>query len=184
MLHHVLFAFWFLLPAALANVTPILVAVVPGLRRWQAPMDGGRIFRGKRLLGTHKTWRGLVSGTLVATLVLGLQQLAYRDYAWAHTVADGVNYNHLPLFLGALFGLGALGGDALESFFKRQKNIESGKTWIPFDQLDYIVGGLLLSLPCVILSASQYIIIVVIWFIVHVVASYIGWMLDLKEQPI
>ena len=54
------------LPAGIANAVPVLVKKVPGLSKLKAPIDGGISFRGKRLLGANKTWRGLISGTLVA----------------------------------------------------------------------------------------------------------------------
>ena len=184
MLRDIGFALWFLLPAALANVTPIFSAVVPGLRRWQTPLDGGRTYRGKALLGSHKTWRGLLSGLIVAGVVFGLQRYAVGHLGWAHTLADDINYAALPLILGPLFGLGALGGDAIESFFKRQADVESGKSWVPFDQLDYIIGGVLVTLPFVILRPAQYLWIFVVWFIGHLAASYAGWLLGLKDSPI
>lgn len=185
MYHDILFALWFLLPAAAANVAPILSAAIPFLKQWNAPIDGGRTFRGKELFGSHKTWRGLISGMIVATAVLWIQQMLVGHTEWAHYIADGVNYASLPtLLLGPLFAVGALGGDALESFFKRQRGIKSGGTWVPFDQIDYIIGALLVSLPFVILSPSRYIWALVIWFLMHLFASYVGWRVGLKKQPI
>ena len=181
----VLFSIWFLLPAALANMIPIIAASLPVLRKFDAPIDGGRTWRGHEILGPHKTWRGIVSGILVATIVLWVQQILVNNYEWAAYVAHGVDYSALPvLILGPLFAIGALGGDAIESFFKRQRNIKSGGSWIPFDQLDYIIGSVLISLFFVILTPLQYLWIFVIWFVVHLVASYIGYLLGLKKDPI
>lgn len=185
MLHDVLFALWFFLPAGIANVTPILVAPIPGLRKLNAPIDGGLTFRGKRVLGSHKTWRGLISGVIMATVTLWLQQLLTEQYAWAQQLTHEVNYAALPtILLGVLFGLGALGGDAVESFFKRQRGVPPGHGWFPWDQLDYIIGAALISLPFVALSVKQYVLLIVLWLLVHIVASYIGWLLHLKERPI
>jgi CDP-2,3-bis-(O-geranylgeranyl)-sn-glycerol synthase len=185
MLHDIAFALWFLLPAALGNVAPILSAVIPGLKRWDTPVDGGRTFRDKELLGSHKTWRGFVSGMVVSTIMFWLQQIAVRHFGWAQAISDGVDYDSLPtLLLGPLFGFGALAADAVESFFKRQKGIPSGHAWVPFDQLDYIIGGVLVSLPFIVLEIRQYVIIIVLWFAAHLIASYFGWLLGLKERPI
>lgn len=185
MLHDILFALWFLLPAASANVAPIFSNVIPGLNKWKSPLDGGRKFRGKELFGSHKTWRGLVCGIVIASLVFWLQKMAFNDFQWSRTISEGVDYTVLPtLLLGPLFGLGALGGDAIESFFKRQRGTKPGERWIPFDQLDYIIGGVLVSLPFVLLSAGQYVWIFIIWFVMHVGASYGGWLIGLKERPI
>lgn len=184
-LHDIGLAIWFMLPAAAANVTPILVTKLPVVKHWDTPLDLGTTFHGRPLLGPHKTWRGLVSGMLVATLVLWLQQLLYVHFGPAHWLSDSVDYAALPtLVLGPLFGLGALGGDAIKSFFKRRRGTASGASWLPFDQIDYIIGAALISLPFVVLSVRQYIFLFIIWFGVHIGSTYLGWKLGLKNQPI
>lgn len=185
MLHDITFAIWFLLPAACANVAPVIAARVPHVRRWNTPVDGGRTFRGKELFGTHKTWRGLIAGMVISTLIFGLQQSLASEYGWADTLSGTTNYTALPVWLlGPLFGLGALGGDMIESFFKRQRDIPSGQTWIPFDQIDYIIGAVAVSLPFVLLSPAQYVWIFVVWFVIHLLATYCGWRLGLKVSPV
>ncbi len=184
MLHDILFALWFLLPAAMANVSPILTNKIPGFKDWQTPIDGGRMYHGMPLLGPHKTWRGLVSGIIMATIVLWLQQLLVARTAWAETLAGSVDYKQLPtLILGPLFGLGAIGGDAIESFFKRRLRIPSGHSWIPLDQLDYSIGGILVSLPFVILRPALYAWMLVLYFVIHLGSSYLGWRTGFKEWP-
>lgn len=185
MLQDIAFALWFLLPAAVANMVPILSAAIPGLKKWNTPIDGGRTFRGHAVLGPHKTWRGLVSGMVAATIVLWLQQFAFAHTDWAKFAAGDVDYLTLPILaLGPLFAVGALGGDAVESFFKRQRGIKSGGTWVPFDQLDYIIGSILISLLVVIASPLEYLWMIVIWFVVHLLSTYTGWLLGLKRDPI
>lgn len=185
MWQEIIFAIWFMLPAGLANGAPVVSAHLPWLKRFDAPIDGGQTWRGKRLLGSHKTWRGLVSGMLVSTLVLWLQQVCVAHFGWAAAISDIVDYAHLPvLVLGPLMGFGTLAGDAIESFFKRQRGVEAGGSWPPFDQLDFIVGATLVTLPFVILPASQYVLIAIIWFYLHLLGSFVGWKLGLKERPI
>ena len=185
MLQDILFAIWFLLPAAAANMIPIFAAAIPALKKYDAPIDGGKTWRGHELLGPHKTWRGIIFGIIIATFVLWVQQLLAANFVWTQFVTDGVDYATLPvLILGPLFAIGALGGDAIESFFKRQRNIKSGGSWVPFDQLDYIIGSVLVSLFFVILTPAQYAWIFIIWFVMHLLASYIGYRLGLKKDPI
>lgn len=185
MLQDILFAIWFLLPAGVANVAPILAAHLPGLKQFDAPIDGGARWRGHRLLGSHKTWRGIISGILLATLVLALQQACYLAFDWARYISGGVNYGALPLLLlGPTFAIGALGGDALESFFKRQRGIKSGKSWLVFDQIDYVIGAILVSLFFVRAEFIQYVWMIVVWIVLHLLFSYIGWLVKLKDEPI
>lgn len=185
MVQDILLAVWFLLPAALANASPIVAAKVPGLRQWKAPLDNGKTWQGHRLLGPHKTWRGIIVGIIVATVTIAVQQLLYTSTEWGRWIAGSVDYAALPiLLLGPLFAIGALGGDAIESFFKRTRGIRSGKPWFPFDQLDYIIGAVLMSLFFVLLEPVQYLWIFVVWFILHVIVSYIGYRIGLKKAPI
>jgi len=184
MYKEVIFALWFFLPAGIANVSPIFAAKVSS-ERWAAPIDFRKTFKGKRILGDHKTWRGLIVGIVMATLVLWLQQYLVRHFGWAQSITSKVDYKTVPvLLLGPAFGIGALGGDAIESFFKRQVNRPPGSGWFPFDQTDYIIGGAIASSPFFRLSVEQFIVLLLIWLVIHVVASYIGFLLGLKERPI
>lgn len=185
MLHDLLFVLWFFLPAAEANMAPIFAAKIPGIRKWNAPMDCGKTWRGKRLLGAHKTWRGLVSGIIAATLTLWLEQWAARHLGWAQDLSRQVDYPALPtLVVGPLFAVGALGGDALKSFFKRRRGIPPGEGWFPFDQLDYLIGSSLAVLPFIRLTLVQYLWLILLGLLLHMAATYIGWLLKLKEHPL
>jgi CDP-2,3-bis-(O-geranylgeranyl)-sn-glycerol synthase len=128
---------YFFVPAYLANMSPVLV------QQWFTPLarpiDGGRMFRGRRVLGDHKTWRGLLAGVVVAPLVLKLQVLVH-EAGWLHGLAL-LDYASCNLWLGVLMGLGTGVGDAIKSFFKRQIGIAPGKSWIGFDQLDFFIGA-------------------------------------------
>jgi CDP-2,3-bis-(O-geranylgeranyl)-sn-glycerol synthase len=185
MSHDILFSLWFFMPAGFANSTPIIAAHLPGLSNLNLPMDLGRTFRGKRIFGEHKTWRGLLIGLLVGVLIVWLQALAYRHYGWAQSIASPLDYGTISFMaLGTALGVGALMGDAIESFLKRQFNIASGHTWFPFDQLDFVIGGTLLSAVYVRLPAKDYVFILFIWFGMHLLFSYIGFLLKLKERPL
>jgi CDP-2,3-bis-(O-geranylgeranyl)-sn-glycerol synthase len=185
-LQDVLFAVWFFLPAGVANMMPIFAARWPGLRQYNQPVDGGRLFRGRRVFGDHKTWRGLIVGVICATLTLWLQQrLLLHNTTLFNDWTSQVDYSHLNvLLLGPLFGLGALLGDMIESFFKRQRGTPPGQGWFPFDQIDYIMGGTLATLPFVRLRVDQYALLIVMWLALHLLASYIGFKAGIKERPI
>lgn len=185
MIKEVLFALWFFLPAAISNMMPIFAARIPWLRRFNAPMDCGLVFRGKRVFGSHKTWRGLVAGVICGTLTLWLQQVVWEHSAVVRSFAGDIDYATLPtLIMGPLFAIGALGGDAIESFFKRQVGIAPGKGWFPFDQTDYIIGASLATMPFVSLSLARYALLLFLWFVVHILSTIVGYYLHLKDSPI
>jgi CDP-2,3-bis-(O-geranylgeranyl)-sn-glycerol synthase len=126
-----------------------------------------------------------LSGIIVSVAVFAAQQNAFAQWEWLHTISNGVDYALLPSqWVGKLFGLGALGGDAVESFFKRRVGIPSGHAWVPWDQLDYVIGAILATLPFVRLSVIHYFIILLMWFLFHLLASFVGFKLGLKERPI
>jgi CDP-2,3-bis-(O-geranylgeranyl)-sn-glycerol synthase len=81
-------------------------------------------------------------------------------------------------------GAGALIGDALESFFKRRAHVKPGHSWFPFDQLDYIVGGLVFLYPFARPSFAVVLWILFLYFGLHLIVSYIGYKLGFKNKPI
>lgn len=185
MLVDIFFALWFFLPAGIANVAPIIAAKAPGLRKWETPIDLGREYRGKRIFGAHKTWRGFAVGIVAGTITLAIQQYLVGEVTWIHAWTDQVDYQALPtLIMGPLFAIGALGGDAIESFFKRQRGIKPGKGWFPFDQTDYIIGGAIATMPFVSLSILQYAWLLVLWLLVHMISTVIGYYTGFKDSPL
>lgn len=161
---NLLFALWFFLPAGAANVTPIFVGRWKFVKRFNKPLDFDKTFRGKRLLGDNKTIYGTLIGVLAGVLATILL--------------------HQPLILGLLLSIGALGGDLIKSFFKRQLGIASGKSWFPFDQLDYIIGGIGASMLYIQLSLAQYVALIIVWFIIHILSTIIGYLFKYKSNPL
>lgn len=165
------FAFWIFLPAGVANMSPVLANHIPGLKRWDAPIN-------KRWLGSNKRWRGLVVGTLMGSLVAVIEFAVFSQFIFSVRTAMVVAVG------GALMGLGALVGDAIESFFKRRVGVKPGHSWFPFDQIDYIIGGLLFSYPIVGWPLDLAATIFGLYFGLHLIVSYIGYLLGLKNKPI
>src|SRR5579863_5895584 len=177
MLKDILLAVWFFLPAAVGNATPIIAAKLPYLENWTFPLDGYAMFHGKRLLGDHKTVRGLFTGILAGSATAFLQVELYSNVAWVREIV-ALDYSRInPLLFGTLAALGALSGDALKSFFKRQSNIAPGRSWFPFDQIDYVLGGIVFTACYVPLSLTQYLYVIGIWTLIHPIATFIGYTL-------
>lgn len=185
MMQSFLFALWFFLPAGLANAAPVFASKIPNSDKLALPLDLGKHFRGKRIFGDHKTLRGLLAGIVAAEVTITLQRFAYAHTTFIKDLSPHVNYAQInTLLLGLLFALGALGFDSIKSFFKRQIGVKPGSTWFPFDQIDYIVGGLLLSALVVNLPHSNYYWIGVIWFLLHPISTVVAWTVGLKDSPI
>lgn len=168
-------AFLFFLPAGIANAAPVFATRIPWIRRYDIPMDLGKHWNGKRILGDNKTWRGFIFGTVmggVTSLLISYFLIPNSADAW---------YTFL---VGAALGGGALTGDAIESFFKRQRGIPSGKSWFPFDQIDYIIGGLLFVYPLTLIPLILMAGILLLYFGLHLLVSYLGYLTGFKKHPI
>ena len=181
---NIFFAFWFFLPAGLANLFPIFAAHTPGLAKLDFPLDFHLTFRGRPLLGENKTIRGLLVGIIIATAAVLIQKYIYVHWPYLQTISplDYTEFN--PVILGLLLALGALGGDAVKSFFKRQMDIASGESWFFFDQLDYVIGVILITYFYAPLGWEQYLYLIVLWFVVHILTTIIGHAMGLKAKAI
>lgn len=177
----ILQALYFFLPAYLANIAPVIVAKICG-HNFETPIDFGRSWRGYRIFGDHKTWRGLIAGIVVGALVGYFQGIWFHGYLGS--ALSIVNYNNFnPILLGGLLGFGAIAGDAIKSFFKRRRNLPPGTAWFPFDQLDFVIGGLAATVFIVNVPILIIVLIVVITPALHIISNKIGYKLGLKSNP-
>ena len=135
-------AFWIVVPIYVANASAVIVG-------GGTPIDFGKKWKdGRRILGDGKTWRGLFAGAFLGmTAGFGLAVAASYLSVSEYRFLGLTNFEGFPLMIPILFSLcfGALLGDVIESFFKRRIGRDRGQDWIPFDQLDFIVGALVLS---------------------------------------
>lgn len=171
---------WLGFPSAFANMTPSVAAkLLPSLNY---PMDFYKTFKGKRILGEHKTIRGFVSGVIISEIIFILQ-IQLFSYPYLHAISI-VNYSYALWYLGFVFGIGALGGDMIKSFFKRQFGIKEGVSWFPFDQIDFILGTL--AILSFFVSISWQIIVtgILIGIILHLTIKFIGFTLGIENKPI
>ena len=178
-------AFWLILPAYIANASALLLG--GGL-----PIDFGKKWNdGNRILGNGKTWRGLFIGTFIG-MTSGFGFSIISKFAFNIDFPIKINdFTGFPLMIPILFSLcfGALMGDIIESFFKRRIGKKRGENWIPFDQLDFILGVLFFSFimsGCLqflnlttenwfLASFSLYHIIILLIFtpFIHLFANYV-----------
>ena len=178
MLELIIQSFILFLPAGLANMAPVLVKRIPFLNY---PIDGNLKFRGKPLLGKNKTYRGLLAGIVFATIAVYIETLLY-PYIQTYSIID---YSTVNIFLlGFLLGFGALFGDLVESFFKRQSGIKSGESWLIFDQIDWILSAIIFSSFVVEISATLILVSIIFFGALHPIINLIGYLLKLKKNKL
>ncbi len=170
---------WLMLPAGIANMSPVLVQ---NHLNWLAvPVDAGRRIGGKPVFGSHKTWRGL----LVATIVGGIFFLAQVGLTYSAPTLIGWSYadlRSLPLWFGFAIGAGAILGDLIKSFFKRRVAVAPGKSWFPFDQLDYVVGAAVAASFFIDFSLIAWVVIVTIGPVLHIIVNHLAFWLGIRDE--
>lgn len=186
-LHLCAVCIFFYLPAGAANMAPVFVKKIPG--NW--PIWQSR-------LGKNKTWRGLVAGVLLATVVVFIQKdLSNNELIAQITIIP--YQTESGILIGVLFGFGALGGDVVKSFFKRRipkdqwwpswypvqtqnRRYPEGSKWVPLDQIDFMIGSTLL-MSLVVFRADVFLLGLLVTLFIHPLFNVVGYRLGLKEVP-
>ena len=180
---------WYLLPAALANHVAscgnrlwLPRVFRSGLAKLAVPIDRGVTWQGKEIFGKNKTWRGLLIGAITGTLVAGVQAILFlgTDFFKRNTLVDYREVNFI--LFGFCMGAGALSGDLVKSFIKRRLDKPSGKPWFPWDQLDWIIGAILLSSIAYVPPAGSAVVTAVLYVGVHLCSDRIVCRMGIKKR--
>ena len=164
-------ALWFIFPAYCANAAPVIFG-------GGQPMDfGKRFFDGKPFLGSHKTWRGFLAGLIVGTLVGLVQTIIYE-----HALIQYSSQFKYSIILGFVLSLGALTGDIIESFVKRRLNLVPGNSLPVADQIDFILGAFLFSIPVSPPSLPAVLIILLVTIPIHFLTNLGAALLNMKNK--
>ncbi len=162
----------FIFPAYCANATPVLAG-------GGTKMDFGRTFvDGKRIFGNNKTFRGFFFGWGVG-IGVGL--------------AEGVvfGFQSFPVLFSLLIPLGALLGDLTGAFIKRRIDIAPGGLLPIVDQIDFVVGAVVFSLPLALtgwqLGVTPFwqiaITAILITPPIHLFTNFLAYKMKLKKHP-
>ncbi|MHA1229045.1 MAG: CDP-2,3-bis-(O-geranylgeranyl)-sn-glycerol synthase [Candidatus Helarchaeota archaeon] len=176
------------------------------------PIDGGRLFKGKRILGEGKTWQGMIGGVLFglnigmiiwvlnyfvindAMVLLGLNNFQINPvngdvitiYKNEAEIASFFKIPPLTAFLTSFCtAFGAFFGDMVGSAIKRRLNYKRGAPLPLIDQLDFISFAMLFAYLChPIQNVWLYVVFMLIFTpLVHLLANVIAYMLHLKKEP-
>jgi CDP-2,3-bis-(O-geranylgeranyl)-sn-glycerol synthase len=156
----------FIFPAYCANALPVIVGGGP-------PLDLGKnFFDGKPIFGKNKTVRGFFFGMAIGVTV-GLLESILFGY---------------PLLFSVFSPLGALMGDLAGAFLKRRLGIAPGGLLPIIDQVDFVVGAILFSLPFFSLPLTityweLAIAVIIITPPIHLFTNFLAYKLKLKNNP-
>jgi len=180
------YAIYFMLPAYLANASALTFG-------GGTPLDMGLSLKnGYRLLGDGVTLKGTVIGILIGA-VIGLIQgiftgnlihdmLMVGDPAISMMVQGTIANNAMEgIVLGLTLGIGAIIGDACGSFINRRFKVERGKPIPIIDQLDFVVGALILSSLVTAIPFYLVVFILIITLFLHLGTNTIAYLLGIKN---
>jgi len=171
MLALIITAIYFYLPAYIANMCPVLAG--------KAKMPLGMSIH-KKAFGKNKTWRGFYTAYIGALLILALQLYFQRKGLFIEYLL--LDYENINIFFYAfLFGIGALTGDLIKSFFKRRLGIKSGAPFIPFDQIDFVLISSLFIWPSFPIPWQIFIIALIVTPFLHFLTNVLAYFLGLKK---
>ena len=180
------------LALAMAGIVHLAWLRSPWSCRFAQPLDGAATWRGRRIFGANKTWRGLMVMPLAAALGfwLGAQ---LRDFlpAW---LAAGIwvrPASQLAL-AGLLCGLAFMLAELPNSLLKRQLGIVPGqaarspllRAWcLLVDRVDSTLGALIALSLMLPLPAMAWFWVPLFGISLHWAFSYAMYLLKLKSRP-
>ena len=153
-------ALYIILPIYCTNGAPVIFG---GGR----PIDGGTsLSDGQRIFGDHKTIRGFASGLLVG-IVMG----AFESILFAREL----------MLVAVLASFGALLGDLAGAFVKRRLKFKPGAPFPVLDQLDFVVGAILMVSLVSNLTLGTILILVLVTPPIHFLTNLGAYALGLKS---
>ncbi len=165
------------LPASFANMIPITLKKVPLLKH---PVDFKLTFRERRILGDNKTFRGLVFGIIASIIIIYIQYAIQLKYNFGNFLIDYTQVN--LLLLGFLMGFGALLGDMIESFVKRQLDIKPGDIFLFFDQTDWMIGCLALTSIYIRFEFKIWITAILLFSLLHIIIKHLSYYIGIENK--
>jgi len=179
MIEYIFKIIWFFLPIGFANMAPVFVKKINILN---IPIDFNKKINKEPIFGANKTIRGLFAAIILGAFIFLLQKYLFNfDF---FTNISLINYQYIPWFAGLFIGLGVIIGDVIKSFFKRRLKIKPGQSWIPFDQVDYVLGGILFFSWFYIPTLIDIVTLLFTGVILHIIVNVIGFYLGIREQKI
>ena len=175
---------WLFLPAMLPNSA----AVVFG---GGTPVDFGKNWKGKRILGDGKTWRGFFGGAFagfaLGLILIGISYIFDKEGLWGYADLQTGICVVLSLSFGSLLG------DMMGSFIKRRMGIDRGKKAPILDQYDFLIGAFLFTALfnwnwVYNTYVEGYhifalVFLLAITLILHRAMNIIGYKAGMKEEP-
>ena len=175
-------------PLLLAAIAQGLCIKYDWLSRLRRPLDLGRAYKGKRIFGDHKTWRGLTINVLFCSLGAIIQAwLQGKEVLpqWLFLL----DYKSHAFTVGVLIGLGMTVGELPNSFLKRRFEIPPGKSregplgiaFFIYDQVDLTIG--IWVFLFFLIRPSLWLVLwsLLLTLALHLAVSSVGYLLGMRK---
>jgi CDP-2,3-bis-(O-geranylgeranyl)-sn-glycerol synthase len=145
----------------------------PLSRYFNLPLDGGRTWRGRRIFGDNKTFRGFVVMVPATALSFAVLAIAWPDATAAHVwKLSAAEYGAL----GAWAGFGFMAGELPNSFLKRQLGVAPGSpgsgrylgpALAAMDRCDSVIGAMVFVSLAVPVPIATWALVTLIGPLLH-----------------
>lgn len=159
---------WLYLPSAFANMAPVV-------------FDRVKLFSKAiniKLFGENKTYRGFFFG-IIFSIIIAYTQKYLNVFTQNINI---INYSKINiLYFGFMMGFCSLFGDLIKSFIKRMLKIAPGKPFIPFDEIDWILGANIFLIFYTKIRFDLIIYSIVILGILHILVNIVSYKLKIRK---
>lgn len=177
--------FWVFLPAMFCNPAAAMI-------KGNTKIDFGKTWKGKRIFGDGKSWRGffggVAAGMILGLLMIGLACLCNdKENCWGF----GGFWDNIGILACMCFG--SLLGDLTGAFIKRRLGMERGQKAPILDQYDFVAGAFIVTAifyPNFVYATYfegwhilAFILILLLTFAIHRGVNIIGYKLGVKKEP-
>ena len=172
---------YFCLPAYLLNMAPPIYAKLKIFNFLAKPIDLNKKFLGNPILGHHKTYRGAICSFVTGFLVVLAQQWLYRLHFF-QKISILNYYQSNVIWFALLISSGAIFGDLLFAFIKRRIGLQPGAVFLPFDQINYIIGAYIFTEHFFHIGLLNWIVLIILTFFLHLFVNYLGFLLKISQN--
>ncbi len=184
------------LPPTLAGILHMAAAKLDLLPSLNRPVDGGYTWRGRRIFGRNKTWRGLLLIPVLTALFFYGQAWSFKWCQWARSMSF-FDYTFprsywTPLTAGFVYGLGYALAELPNSFVKRQLGIGPGQeaanevrwVFLLLDQGDSVLGCLLALCLFWCPPWKLFFLMLLVGTLLHLAMNFLLYLAGLRKRPV
>jgi len=161
----------YIIPMYIANSSAMLFG-------GKTPIDLNiKFIDGRPIFGKGKTFKGTAIGIIIGTFSAILVNFLFPS------ITGQITTNFI--LLGFALSIGAVLGDMAGSFFKRRNNIPRGNEILFLDQLDFVIGAMLLGALTTYYIPGFYevFLIAAATIIIHKITNFLAFKIKLKKVP-